>query len=374
MQKQTKGKPSRTAAPVRKQVQKVKADDNTKNFLNDGDVKASNAALSSAGMNLTIEKGRTPVYFLSAAYADGYVHWVGSGGKSNFRVVCGGGLEGKGYAPESCKVCKWMSEVYDKATQLQSAGKPKQAQVIRNTANAVHAKYELLFVAAKGEMLVSKDKRTGKKVGVPDFDEAEVGTLSMTKKQWQDFQGLVEGGRYDEIESKKDLFNRIIIIDKRNRATDGKKDRYPTVEFIPSKKQSDAPIEVDLKDYPLGERFIVEAKTIDEVAQMLRHGKVKKDEAEYEDEEALDDYLDDDNDVPDESDDGGDAVEEVDDDDNPDDVVDADDEFDDSFLSDDDEEEVDEAPAPKRPPVKSRPGAVTGTSGRKTPPRRKADF
>lgn len=336
---------------------KVAPQSAAQDFLNDADVKASNAALESGGLTLKIEKGRTPVYFTSSAYGSGNVHWVkGSSGKGDFRVVCGGGLEGRGYAPDSCEICKWMSEVYDRASKLQTSS-PKKAQQIRDTANRVHAKFEVLFVAAKGELLTVKDKKTGKKRESADFDDAQVGLLPLTKKQWQDFQALVDGEKYAFIESKKDLFNRAIIIDKRNR----NEDRYPTVEFIPSNKQQDCPVEYDKEDFDVVSPFEIDKETIIEVAQMLRHGKKQTEEdAAYEDEESLDEYLDDDK----ADDDADDEPEETDDDD----TVDTDDEpddFDDSFLEDDDDE-PEEQPKKKAAPQQHK-GAQKKFKG-------KADF
>src|SRR4030042_350804 len=72
------------------------------------DIAHSEESLSEPGQskNLKIPDGKTPVYILSPDYADGYVHWLSLPDGSALRVLSGGGLEGKGFAPPECALCK----------------------------------------------------------------------------------------------------------------------------------------------------------------------------------------------------------------------------------------------------------------------------
>lgn len=260
-----------------------------KDFKNKADVDCSiENQESGGGKTLKIPEGKTPVYFLQSTYEDGYVHWVEVNG-TRMRVVCSGGLEGRGYEPEKCEICAYCAEMYAKAKQTDN---PEKSDKIKKLGNEAHAKYEALFIAAKGEMIVVKEGAEKKKMA--DFEEAEVGILPMTSTQYQAFKGLLDGEKYSQVKSPEDLFNRAIMFDKAKRDTAKGKARYATVAFVPAKSQSDPPtVEWKPEDFPIADAFVIDHGQVKKAAAALKGGKVESKPAadvEYEDDEAVDDF------------------------------------------------------------------------------------
>lgn len=310
---------------------------------------------SSGGLTLKIPEGKTPVYFLSSAYEDGYIHWLDTP-QGRMRVVCSGGLEGKGYAPDTCKVCAYCADQYARAKQLDLEGKTEAANKIRAIGNEAHAKYEAHFVVAKGEMIKVKDPETGEKRSMADFDDAEVGILSMTGKQYQDFMSLRDNETYPFIKSVDDLLNRAILLDKAKRDSKGKKARYATIEFKPARNQSDKPkVEYKPEDYPLADNFKIDVDAVSAAYNALlgKGPKAAKSSAladdAYESEEAIDDF-------------GDDGLDESD--------LGTDDAGDGDFLDDVEGDEASE----KKAPAKKAPAPAKKAPAKKAPATDDADF
>ena len=301
----------------------------------DEDVQAAKEATAQSKRTLTIEQGVTPIYFLSGKFNSGFVHWV-KGVDKKMRVICGGGEEGKGRAPDECPICHIVMRTYQKAKQVEKEGHEEKADKIRVQARDMSAKYEMEFVVAKGEMVYVGKNKKGKRVYKPDFDDAKVGILSLSKKQRDDLWSLAEGEKYPFIQSKNDLLTRAIKIDKAKR---GDSD-YATIDWIPAKETMKAPVKVDLKEFDISADYEIDKDELKKIAKQISGGGVamskknkkgkKKHEVDYEDEELEDEEEDEDED------------EDSDDDDNDDDEDDEDDVEEDDEDEDDDEEEEEE--------------------------------
>lgn len=234
---------------------------------NEDDVQAAHDSFEDQNTSkvMKIPEGRTPVYFLSPSYEDGYVHWVTLPEGGRKRLVCAGGLEGKGWATEECPICGIVAKLYRQAKEIENEhGKTDEVEQLRKRASGMRAKYEAHFLVAKGEMI--KEKRDGKKVLVPDFDEAEVGILSMTRQQYESFTALRSSDAYPFMKGSADLVNRVIVLDKAKRGDSA----FATTEFIPAKSKSDAPdVEYDEEEFDLEEDFAFDGEELESVAELL---------------------------------------------------------------------------------------------------------
>ncbi len=237
-----------------------------KRIDNEDDVDETRAGIAQdGGKTLKIPKGRTPVYILNSEFSDGYVHWVDVLG-SPIRVVCGGGFEGKGWAVDDCSICKKVAGLYQKAKSLKKKEGPEGDGVtkLQKKAGRIKAKYEAHFLAAQGEMV--KEKREGKKVSVPDFDNAKVGILTLTRQMYEDFTSLRDKEEYPFMHGAKDLTNRIIVLSKSTKEGS----TYATTDFIPAKSPSDPPeVEYDADEFDLDEDFVIDEEQIEKVASAL---------------------------------------------------------------------------------------------------------
>jgi len=237
----------------------------SKKLTNDDDVQQSNESFENEGGRiLKIPEGKTPVYLLSDDYADGYVHWVNLPDGTRTHLICAGGLEGKGWAVDSCPVCGRVASLYKMAKAIEGKDK-ERADVIRKRAGSMRAKYEAHFLAAKGEMV--KEKRGDKKVSVPDFEEGVVGILSMTKQQFESFTGLRSDPNYPFMKGPADLVNRVFVLDKEKREGS----TFATTIFHPSKNQSDAPdVEYEADDFDdLEADFEIDTDALADAAELL---------------------------------------------------------------------------------------------------------
>lgn len=242
--------------------------------------------------NLKIPEGKTPVYFLTSGYEDGFTHWIDLP-EGRMRVVCAGGPKGRGYAPDDCKICAYCSAMYAKAKKIASDGDVDKAEKIKKLGNGAHARYEAQFIVAKGEMV--KVKVDGEKKEVADFDDAEVGILQFTENQYKSFIGLVD--KEGSVKTTADLFNRAILLDKAKREHKGKKAQFPTIEFKASRTQSDPPaVEWKPEDFPIADNFKVDMEQIEKAAAVLMGkgpAKAAKDDFDddaYEKDEAIDEF------------------------------------------------------------------------------------
>jgi hypothetical protein len=239
----------------------------SKKITNDEDIQESADSFESqGGKNLKIPEGKTPVYFLSEDYADGYVHWVTLPDGGRKRLVCLGGLEGKGWQPDDCPICGLVARLYKTAKDAEKKdGETSGVRALRKRAGGLRAKYEAHFLVAKGEMVKEKNKE-GRKVFVPDFEDSTVGILSMTKQQYELFTGLRSNESYPFMKGAPDLVNRIIVLDKAKRG----ESNFATTEFIPARAKSDPPeVEYDADDFDLEEDFVVEEEEVSSAAELL---------------------------------------------------------------------------------------------------------
>lgn len=236
------------------------------------------------GKNIKIPEGKTPIYILESDYHDGYVHYVRGPDGKPMRVVCAGGIEGKGFKPDNCKICKETLELYQQAKALEADGDKHGAADLRKKAGNIRASYNAEFIVVVGEMMLVRGK-DGKKVKVPDFenDSVKVGVLTMTEKQYKDFTGLRNNEIYPFIKTGKDLTNRVFVLDKQKR--DGKS--MATIEFIPMKSASDKPdIEYDPDDFNTEADFEIDEDRIEQAYKMITRSSDDDDDTQFDDEDA----------------------------------------------------------------------------------------
>lgn len=249
---------------------------------------------SSSSRIVKLDSGRNALWILSPNYEYGYVHWVQFEDGKRKPIVCAGGPDGKGWQPDECMLCDFIKSKYAEARDTDNK---REAEGIKNYANRMSAKFEIVFIAAKGEMLREKTKINGKTkiVNVPAFDtdELEIGLLRLSNAQYRNMMKLVSDDAFPYIRSEKDLLNRAIIFDKRKRG----KDNFETVECRPgSKKPMKMPgdIEWDADDFNLESMFEIDTEAIEESVAELSGGSEDIDDEEFYDDEDVD--VDDDDD------------------------------------------------------------------------------
>ncbi len=163
---------------------------------------------------------KTPWYFINLDYADGYVHWYDIGGGAR-RVVCAGGLEGKGFATEECPICAYVLELYQDAKRLKQEGEDAKAKQLKDRANNLRAGPEVQFKAIRGQRTLLKT-RTGKK-WIADWDMEDedttvaVGVVSLSTSQFDGLTAMINGEKTKFIESGDDLGNRVMWTAKERR-------------------------------------------------------------------------------------------------------------------------------------------------------------
>lgn len=249
---------------------------------NDQDVKETKDAFEGSSSTKIIkipEDVRTPIYILDPNYEKGYAHYVKIGGKIT-RVVCAGGLEGEGWAPDVCKLCAYALSLFQEAKKL-AARKPNASKKLKKEASDIRATAAAELIVAKGELITIKDRKTGKRKTIPDFEGegVEVGVLSLTKKQFDDLTGLKSSEEHPYVKTGKDLMNRPIVLDKKKR--DGK--MYATIKFIPAKKPLPVPdIDYDEDELDISEDFEIDEDKIQEAYELLT-GEADYDEDDFED-------------------------------------------------------------------------------------------
>jgi len=248
-----------------------------KDISNEEDIRESKHATRSQGRILRIEQGRTPVYLLDSKYEDGFAHWVQLPSGDNVRIPCGGGTEGGGYAPDICPICNICKEQYRQARAMEQSRRKESGAKLRNATNRIRGKYEMYFLAAKGELNVLS-LEGGKKRYTVDFEDAQVGLLSLTKKQRDDL--LSVPGKLAYMGGKDGLLNRYIILDKRVRGEDD----YNTIEFQPAKKPTPMPeVEWDGDEINLEGLFDVDTEELERTAGIVLGDEVEDSEVDFED-------------------------------------------------------------------------------------------
>lgn len=356
-----------------------------KDFTNQNDVAETKKATKDNGKYIRIEEGKTPIYLLSSKYEDGFAHWIRLPSGDRLRLPCAGGSEGQGYAPDDCPMCDFMNDQFALARSLEGGGRFQAAKELKKQTNELRAKFEVYFIAAKGELVVDSIV-DGKKKFKADFEDAQVGFLAFTKKQWEDL--LAIPAQHQHISGTADLLNRYIIFDKRKRGDD----EWNTIEFVPAPKPTPKPeVEWDEEELDLSSIFEVDMDQLIKAVAVLK-GDVEEvdEEIDFEDEEEEEEIEDDDMEIVEDVMDMADDEEEIEDDD---DVVmveddDEDDEpssdFDTSFLDDVDDdfdedlpwEKGDEEPAipDEKVEAKKATAAKKKAPAKKKQPPKKTDF
>jgi hypothetical protein len=240
-----------------------------KNLLSEEDVQSTIDSMggSTSKVFKFDENKHTPVFLMCSRYQSGHVHYVELPGGGCQRIVCAS----EKFDPTSCKLDGICLENYREAKRLESDGDPVAGKRLRDATNKMRRVFAAEFIAVKGEMITTKDSKTGKKTEVADFEDGEVGILSLSEAQFQDFTGLVNSAEYPYMKSFADLFNRAIIVDKRKREKAGKKALYPTTKFIPSANTSPKPkIEYNEDEFNLDSDFEVDLEKIESVMTLLQ--------------------------------------------------------------------------------------------------------
>ncbi len=232
-----------------------------------------------------LETGPNPIVILVRSYSDGYKHWIELPDGSTAVVVCAGGLEGKGFAPDECSLCKLAQSNYKRGKELRNRGNKKEGNALKDEGNNIRANYSATFVVAKGQLVIERIK--GKKVKLPDFEGAEIGLLSLSQKQYKDLVGLRDDDDYKFIESGADLLHRTLMFIKTKKSP---KSRYETVEIKPGKKTVKISVDKDdLKElFKAGEEsYVVDEERVEEVTGLLAEtGEDLEEEfVEYDEEE-----------------------------------------------------------------------------------------
>jgi len=167
-------------------MKKTKEESAIKDFLNDDDVKSSDAMTKDNSDVIKFQKDeKAPIYLLKSQYVDGYAHWVQTSSGDNVRVPCCGGFAGNGRAPDECPICKYVASLYKEASQ--SSG--RQSEELREKASKMRGNYEIYFIAAKGAVNVVKIEGNKRKTAV-EFDNAQVGVLRLSKAQYTTLRGI----------------------------------------------------------------------------------------------------------------------------------------------------------------------------------------
>lgn len=249
-----------------------------KDISNEDDIRESRHATRSQGRVLRIEQGRTPIYLLDSKYEDGFAHWIQMPSGDKVRIPCGGGTEGGGYAPDVCPICDICKEQYRQARAMEQSGRKDSGGKLRGATNSMRGKYEMYFLAAKGELNVLS-LEGGKKRYAVDFEDAQVGLLSLTKKQRDDL--LAVPGELAHMGGKDDLLNRYIVLDKKIRGEDD----YNTIEFQPAKKPTPMPeVEWDSDEINLEGLFDVDTEELERIAGIVLGDEVEDSEVDFEEE------------------------------------------------------------------------------------------
>jgi hypothetical protein len=293
---------------------------------------------------------KTPWILLDLAYSDSFVHWVDIGGRSQ-RVVCGGGVDGKGFDTDNCPLCALTLEMYQEAKELREGGEEAKADRIKNSANRLHGKFEAQFLAVRGQRIVvktTKGKRYEADFDLDSEDEdstVEVGVLSLTENMYKGLTGLIKGEGTEFVKSGTDLGNRILWTVKEHKR---KQRKFKEVSWNADRKECEIPDVEIPEEIDIETAFDIDMDEIDRVYSLLT-GEASEEVGE--DEEV--DMEEDSEEEPDDSD--LDEDEEDEEDEEILDDVEEDEEVEDDFEDDlPYEEEEEEEPEPKKTRTTSR--------------------
>ena len=235
------------------------------------------------GSYIKLNEGQTPLIVLSDEYREGYVHWVDDEEDKRTPTGCAGGLEYEGMAADVCPACATAREYYKLAKQWKRRGAKDKAERLHEMGKDLGAGYRVDFIVAVGRMRATGAKSDkGKRIFVPDMNDADVGILSFSKNQKSALFHMWNSGDYPFMRGGRDLIGRIIVADKRKRGNDD----YATIEFIPTRKT------VDVESYPydkeeldLSTPFIVNMALLKESSKVTMPSKQNRSGSEVEFEE-----------------------------------------------------------------------------------------
>ena len=234
---------------------------------------------------LSIPDKKTPWYFINLDYADGFVHWYDSGGLAR-RVVCAGGLDGKGFATDDCSLCAYVLELYQEAKRLKEDGQTARATQMKDRANRLHGKAEVQFKVIRGQRTLMKTKDGKEWIADWDMEEedstAGTGIISMSEAQFDGFTGMIKGEHSTFIESGDDLGTRVMWTAKERRKRKGG-GKYNAVVWSADEEESEIPdvvIEEELLEMDLGKNFVVDFDEVDKVYELVSGQQIEEPDEE----------------------------------------------------------------------------------------------
>jgi len=253
-----------------------------KSLGSEADVESTQKAMEQApSWFLKIPDKKTPWYFLSLEYADGYVHWYNAGGLDR-RIVCDGGLEGKGFATDDCSLCAYVLELYQEAKRLKEEGHEGKAKAMKDRANKLHANAEVQFKAIRGQRTLMKTD-DGKE-WIADWDtededsSVDVGIITLSEAQFDGLTAMIKGEHTEFIKSGDDLGNRILWTSKEKRKNKSGR-KYNAVVWDVDEKETeipDLPVETELLDMDLRENFALDSEELAKVYELVSGQKVEE--------------------------------------------------------------------------------------------------
>ena len=323
------------------------------------DIQQTSASMESGGQSLflSIPDAKTPWRLLGLDYVSFFTHWYG-GVQGQRSVVCAGGVDGGGFATDDCPICEHVLELYQEGKRLREDGDEIKGNKLKNKANDLRGKASVVVKAIRGQYVLYKDPKTGKKVQEADFEidddnedsNVEIGLLSLSQAQWDGLIGMINGENTSFITDGADLAKHVLFTKKERRK--GKTTKFTAVVWGAEKEETDLPdIEIpkEVAEVDLDELAVIDTDEVQKVADFL-NGQSSEDVDDDEEVETIDDDSDDD-DVDDS------YLDDVDDDEEEDPGEDDEDE-----IQELDETEV-KKPAPrkkasaKKPDPKKKPAA-----------------
>jgi len=335
-----------------------------KSLSREEDVQATKKAMEKApSWFIGIPDKRTPWYFINLDYDDGFVHWYESGGLIR-RVVCAGGLEGKGFATDVCPICAYVLELYQEKKRLKEEGEDAKSKQMNDRANRLHAKPEVQFKAIRGQRTLLKTK-TGKE-WIADWDTededstAGCGIITLSEAQFSGLTAMINGEDTPFITVGDDLRKRVLWTKKESRKgrTGGK---YSAVVWTADEEETEIPdmeIDQEFLDINLADNFIIDEEEVEKVYTLVSGQEI---EEPSEDEEV---ELEEDSDEEPENAD----LDDLDEDEDPEAEAEGEEEgeFEDDLPDEEDEKEEKEEPAPPAEKSSGTRTSRTASSSRRS--------
>jgi len=206
---------------------------------------------NSSGRYIRFGKEKTIVRFLSDNFVGDFVHVLKTDEKSIFKVfACLGGVEGKGYSPDSCPICAEGKKHWDRRKEIMADPKFKKsvnlkahAEVEKEKGKMFQTQKTAVMIGVQGEL-----KKVKGKSKIVFEDNAKY--LQMSKAQWKKLtEEIFENEDYKEfMKSFDDLLNRNLAFIKMKKK--GDRGQFTEVTIQPSKKKSPTP-DIDISDLDL---------------------------------------------------------------------------------------------------------------------------